>query len=64
MNGIVDEALDEAVGRSSKRWALVLLALVIGGAVAVWLSRRNAQSSTAVAPPTAGSADENAPSPD
>ena len=62
MNEIVEQALDETSGRSSKRWALVLLALVIGGAVAVWLSRRGAQSSTDVAPPTAGSADENAPS--
>jgi hypothetical protein len=62
VNGIVDEALDEAVGRSSKRWALVLLAFVVGGAVAVWLSRRSPQSSTDVALPTAGSAAENAPS--
>jgi hypothetical protein len=40
VNGIVDEALDEATGRSSKRWGLVLLALVVGGVVAWCLARR------------------------
>ena len=43
MNGIVDEALDEAMGRSSKRWVLVLLALVVGGLVAWCLARRARQ---------------------
>ena len=62
MYGIVEQALDEATGRSSKGWALVLLAFAIGGAVAVWLSRRCAQSSTDVTAPTGGSVDENAPS--
>ena len=58
MNEIVEQALDEAAGRSSKRWALVLLAFVIGGAVAVLAVPPHAQSSTDVAPPAAGSADE------
>jgi hypothetical protein len=40
MNGIVEEALDEAIGGSSRKWALLLFAFVAGGAVALWLARR------------------------
>ena len=46
---IVDEAVDEAVGRSSKKWALVLLALVVGAAVAFWLTHRARSTESAVA---------------
>ena len=41
MNGILEEATAEAVGASSKRWALLLIAFVIGGAVALWLVKRS-----------------------
>jgi hypothetical protein len=34
------EAVDEAAGISSKKWALVLAALVAGAAIALWLTRR------------------------
>jgi hypothetical protein len=37
---IIDEAIDEASGASSKRWALLLLVLVMGGVIALWLSKR------------------------
>ena len=37
---IIDEAIDEASGASSKRWALLLLVLVVGGVIALWLSKR------------------------
>ena len=37
---IIDEAIDEASGASSKRWALLLLVLVAGGVIALWLSKR------------------------
>ena len=45
---VLDEALDEAVGRSSKKWALVLLALVVGAAVAFWLTHRARSTESAV----------------
>ena len=41
MTEIIDEAIDEAVGRRSKRWPLLLVALVVGSAVAVWLVQRS-----------------------
>jgi len=41
MTEILDEAFDEAIGRSSKRWALLLLAFVLGGALAFWLVQRS-----------------------
>ena len=37
---IVQEALEEAVGRSSKKWALVVVALVVGALSAFWWMRR------------------------
>jgi len=37
---IIEEAMDEASGASSKRWALLLLVLVAGGVIALWLSKR------------------------
>ena len=37
---IVEEALEEAVGRSSKKWALVVVALVVGALAACWWMRR------------------------
>ena len=46
---VLDEALDEAVGRSSKKWALVLLALVAGAAVAFWMTHRARSTESAVA---------------
>ena len=40
MNDLLEEALEEAVGASSKRWALILIAFVIGGVLALWLAQR------------------------
>ena len=37
---LVDEALDEVVGRSSRKWALLLVAFAAGAAAAVVLARR------------------------
>jgi hypothetical protein len=37
---IIEEAIDELNGRSSKRWVLVLVALVVGAYLAVVLVRR------------------------
>jgi hypothetical protein len=40
VNGFLEEAVDEAVGLSSKKWAMLLVAFVAGGAVVLWLVRR------------------------
>jgi hypothetical protein len=40
VNEILEEAVDEAIGASSKRWALLLIAFVAGGVTVVWLVRR------------------------
>jgi hypothetical protein len=40
MSDVIDEAIDEALGTSSKKWALILLALVVGAAIALWLTKR------------------------
>jgi hypothetical protein len=40
VNGILEEAVEEAVGASSRKWALLLVAFVAGGAFALWLVRR------------------------
>ena len=39
MDQLLDEAVDEATSASPRRWVL-LLVLVVGGIVAVWLSKR------------------------
>ena len=39
VDAILDEALKEAVGISSKKWALVVVALVVGAMSAFWLVR-------------------------
>ena len=44
MDEVVDaflvEAVNEATFASSKKWALVVLALLVGGAVALWITGR------------------------
>jgi len=40
VGAILDEALKETVGISSKKWALVLVAFVVGAVGAFWLVRR------------------------
>ena len=50
VGAILDEALKEAVGISSKKWALVLVALVVGAMGAFWLVRRARSAEPAAAP--------------
>ena len=49
-DAILDEALKEAVGISSKKWALVVVALVVGAMGAFWLVRRARSAEPAVEP--------------
>jgi uncharacterized protein HemX len=63
MTTFAREAVDEAAGASSKKWALVLAALVAGTALGVWLHGRSARdgSEPAEVAPASGapSADES-----
>jgi hypothetical protein len=54
MTDFVDEVIDEATGASSKKWAIVISALVAGAVVALWLR----QKGTAGRPDTSASAVE------
>ena len=40
MDQVLDQAVDEATGGSPRRWVLLLLLFVVGGIVALWLSKR------------------------
>ncbi len=53
MGEVVDELVDELTGGTSRKWAVMLLALVVGAALAFWLVRRRAGAASAVsaAPP-------------
>ncbi len=46
VTSFVEEVIDETVGRSSKKWALVLLALAAGALVALWLTRGSRSAET------------------
>jgi hypothetical protein len=50
MHELLDEALDEATGRSSRRFALVLVCLLFGAVLALWLTRRQAMGGQAAEP--------------
>jgi hypothetical protein len=50
VEAILDEALKETVGTSSKKWAVALVALVVGAMGAFWLVRRTRPSEPAAAP--------------
>ncbi len=47
---VVDEAIRETIGTSSKKWGLVLVALVVGAMGAFWLVRRTRSAEPAAAP--------------
>jgi len=40
VTGFATELVDEAVGASSRKWAVILVALVLGAAIALWFVRR------------------------
>ena len=48
VKAVLGEAVEEAVGKSHKKWALVVVALLVGAIVAVWLTSRtgSAESTT------------------
>jgi len=50
VSAVLDEALKETAGTSSKKWALVLVAFVVGATAAFWLVRRSRSAGTALHP--------------
>jgi hypothetical protein len=40
VNSFATELVDEAVGASPRKWAIVLVALVLGAGIALWFVRR------------------------
>ena len=50
VDDIIAEAIDEAIGTSSKKWALVLVALVVGALVALRLVGRARSTALVLAP--------------
>jgi len=40
VSAVLEEAIKETVGTSSKNWAVVLVAFVVGAAAAFWLVRK------------------------
>jgi hypothetical protein len=65
MGDVVDELVGELTGHSSRKWAVMLLALVVGAALAFWLVRRRAEAASAVSaavPAEVGSAGDAVPS--
>ena len=54
VKAVLGEAVEEAVGKSHKKWALVLVALVVGAIGAIWLTSR---AGAAESPTTAVEAD-------
>ena len=50
VTAVIDEAIMETIGTSSKKWALVLVALVVGAMGAFWLVRRTRSAEPAAVP--------------
>ena len=48
MNSFVEEAIDEALGTSRHKWALIVVALVAGATAAFWLTNRGHGRNAAV----------------
>ena len=44
MDELLVEALEEAIGTSTKKWALIVVAVLAGAIVALWLTRRRRQA--------------------
>jgi hypothetical protein len=49
VESIVDETIDEITGRSSRKWLLVLLGVLVGAALALYLAKRSRSGSSAAA---------------
>ena len=50
MTGFKEEVANEVLGRSSKRWGLLLLAVLVGASAAFWLTNRTRPAAVETAP--------------
>ena len=66
MEAFVEEVINETMGTSHRKWALLLVAMLVGAVGALWLTRRSGatESATAPADDRAGSVVRGAPSGD
>ena len=50
MEAFVEEVINETMGTSHRKWALLLVAMLVGAVGALWLTRRSAATESATAP--------------
>ena len=50
METFVEEVINETMGTSHRKWALLLVAMMVGAVGALWLTRRSGATETTTAP--------------
>ena len=50
MEAFVEEVINETMGTSHRKWALLLVAMLVGAVGALWLTRRSGATESATAP--------------
>ena len=50
MEAFVEEVINETMGTSHRKWALLLVAMLVGAVGALWLTRRPGATGSATAP--------------
>ena len=50
MEAFVEEVINETMGTSHRKWALLLVAMLVGAVGALWLTRRSSATGSATAP--------------
>jgi hypothetical protein len=50
METFVEEVFNETIGTSNRKWAIVLVAMLVGAVGALWLTRRSGTSTSATGP--------------
>jgi hypothetical protein len=50
MEAFVEEVINETMGTSHRKWALLLVAMLVGAVGALWLTRRSGGTGSATAP--------------
>jgi hypothetical protein len=50
MEAFVEEVINETMGTSHRKWALLLVAMLVGAVGALWLTRRTGGTEPATAP--------------
>ena len=50
METFVEEVINETMGTSHRKWALLLVAMLVGAVGALWVTRRSGATETTTAP--------------